>query len=145
MRIAAIGLLLPREARLERVWVVGFASAAWLHTGTAGSRQPPPEHLQVIVSPGQRRPRAPAPGGRQVALDADHVLFFGDLAVTTPVRTAADVARDLPDDEALAALRRLGEVCDVRPHQVIQLLAQMRYARGVAAGRALVNLWAEDR
>jgi len=145
VRIAAIGLLLPPEARLERLWVIGFASAAWFHTGTAGSRLPAPAQLQVIVPPGRRRPRAPGVRGRQVALDAEHVIFFGDLAVTTPVRTAADVARDLPDDEALAALRRLGEVCDVRPHQVIQLLTEMRYARGVATGRALVNEWAQER
>jgi hypothetical protein len=56
-------------------------------------------------------------------------MFLGGMAVTDPVRTAADVALDLLTADALRALRRLGELTGVRPHQVIKVLATMRYAR----------------
>jgi hypothetical protein len=144
IRIAATGLLIPTEVRLNLGWVVGFASAAWLHTGGCGTTQSAQEKLQVIISPRQRRPRVPGIRGRQVALAPDQVVFLGGVAVTDPVRTAADVARDLPPAEALAALRRLHELCEVRPHQVIKVLTSMRYARGAATGRRLVHRWEEE-
>jgi hypothetical protein len=144
IRIAATGLLIPAETRTDLGWVVGFASAAWLHTGGGGTDRPAPEQLQVIIPPGRRRPRVPGIRGRQVALDPDQVVFFGGIAVTDPVRTAADVARDLPAVEALDALNRLGELCEVRPHQVTSVLQSMRYARGAATGRQLVQRWAQE-
>ena len=144
IRSAAAGLLVPAEARVEHGWVLGFGSAAWLHTGVGPSGQPAPSELHVIIPPGRRRPRAPGIRGRQIALPAEHVMFLGGIAVTDPVRTAADVARDLPTADALRALRRLGELTGVRPHQVIQVLATMRYARGAATARQLVRNWAEE-
>jgi propanediol dehydratase small subunit len=63
--------------------------------------------------------------------------------VTDPVRTAADVARDLPPDQAVAALRRLGELCGVRPHEVLEMLGIMRYSRGAATARQVIKRWTE--
>jgi hypothetical protein len=144
IRSSAVSLLIPAELRASAGWVVGFGSAAWLHTGlgTAGSH---PAKLEVIIPPGRRRPRLPGVRGRQVALAPDQVIFVGPVPVTDPVRTAADVARDLPADEAVAALRRLGELCGVRPHHVLQVLATMRYARGAATARQVVKTWTEER
>jgi hypothetical protein len=144
IRSAAAALLIPVEFQASSGWVVAFGSAAWLHTGPGSAPARPPEELQVIVPPGRRRPKRPGVRGRQVALTPDQVTFLGAVPVTDPVRTAADVARDLPAAEAMAALRRLDELCGVRPHQVLQALAGMRYARGVATARQLVRTWAEE-
>ena len=146
VRARAIALLIPDPARPSGSgWVTGFSSAAWLHTGFAGSGRRAPEELHVIIPPGRRRPRADGVRGRQVALRPEQVMFLDGVPVTNPVRTAADVARDLPADAALAALRQLGELSGVRPHQVITMLSGMRYARGAANARRLVNDWAEER
>ncbi len=144
IRASAAGLLIPPDLRANAGWVVGYGSAAWLHTGPGAADQQPPAALQVIVQPGRRRPKLPGVRGRQAVLAPDHVIFLGPIPVTDPVRTAADVARDLPADEAVAALRRLGELCGVRPHNVLQLLATMRYARGAATGRQVVRAWTEE-
>jgi hypothetical protein len=144
VRAAAAALLIPVEFQASSGWVVGFGSAAWLHTGASSAPATPPGELQVIIPPGRRRPKLPGVRGRQVALTPDQVIFLGPVPVTDPVRTAADVARDLPVDEAAAALRRLDELCGVRPHQVLQALAGMRYARGVATARQVVRAWAEE-
>jgi hypothetical protein len=144
IRAAAAGLLIPAEFRVNGGWVVGFGSAAWLHTGPATAPAEPPTELQVIIPPGRRRPQRPGVRGRQVALAPDQVIFLGPVPVTDPVRTAADVARDLPVDEAMAALHRLGELCGVRPHDVLQMLATMRYARGAATARRVVKTWTEE-
>ena len=145
IRALAAGLLIPAEFRVSTGWVVGFGSAAWLHTGPGPGRPPAPAELQVVVPPGRRRPKRPGVRGRQVALAADQVIFLGPVPVTDPVRTAADVARDLPAVEALAALRRLGELCEVRPQPVLELLATMRYARGAATARQVIKAWTEER
>jgi hypothetical protein len=145
VRARATGLLIPRPARADLGWVVGFESAAWLHTGFAGTEQQPPARLQVIIPPGRRRPRDPLIRGRQIALPPDAVMVFDGVPVTTPVRTAADVARDLPAAEALATLRRLGELVRVSPQDVLATLLTMRYARGVVTARERVKIWAEER
>jgi transcriptional regulator with AbiEi antitoxin domain of type IV toxin-antitoxin system len=149
LRTAAAGLLIPHPARVGPDWVIGFASAAWLHTGLgpAGRSSPtesPPTEMHVIIPPGRRRPKVTGVRGRQVALAPDDIMFVDSLAVTGPVRTAADVARDLPAAQALSTLRRLGELCDVRPEQVLQCLRTMRYARGVALARQVIRDWTEQ-
>jgi hypothetical protein len=144
VRAAAVGLLIPARPAADPGWVVGFQSAAWLYTGSATMPAESPSELHVIIPPGQRRPRTRGLRGRQVALERDQVAFVGAVAVTDPVRTAADVARDLPAAEALTVLRRLGELSGVRPHQVISLLSTMRYARGAATARRLVRRWEEE-
>jgi propanediol dehydratase small subunit len=78
-----------------------------------------------------------------VSLATEQITYVGPVAVTDPVRTAADVARDLPAPAAVAALRRLGELYDVRSDDVLQVLASMRYARGAATARQAVRAWAD--
>lgn len=145
IRATAAGLLIPAEQRAPAGWVVGFGSAAWLHTGHGAAASHPPAELEVLVRPGRRRPKLPGVHGRQAALPPEQVIFLGQVPVTDPVRTAADVVRDLPPDQALAALRRLDELCEVRPGQVIEMLATMRYARGAATARQVVTTWSEER
>jgi hypothetical protein len=144
IRVSAVSLLLPDTLGASASWVVGFGSAAWLHTGCDGERPLGPAALEVIIPPGRRRPKLAGIRGRQVALSPDQVIFLGPVPVTDPVRTAADVARDLPADAAVPALRRLGELCEVRPTDVLQLLATMRYARGAATARRVIKAWTDE-
>lgn len=140
VRCAAAALLLPPP---PGSFVVGFGSAAWLLAGCGAVAAPP--RLDVVIPPGRRRPGSPVLRVRQVPLAAASVVTVEGVAVTVPVRTAADVARDLPAETALPALRRLGELADVRPHQVLAELDAMRYARGAATGRRVVRRWSEER
>jgi hypothetical protein len=149
VRADAVRLLLQLDTSPDLGWVVGFSSAAWLHTGFSGGPVGEPEpapltELQVVITPGHRRPRSPSVKGRQVALSPEEVTFMEGVRVTNPVRTAADVARDLPEAEALQALRRLGELTGVRAPQVRSLLSTMRYARGAAIARTIVKRWEEE-
>jgi hypothetical protein len=144
IRAAAVRLLLrPAEGR-DPDWVIGFGSAAWLHTGFSGSTSAPLPQLQVIIPSGARAPKWAAIQGRQVRLAPEHVMFLENVRVTDPNRTAADVARDLPEDQALQVLHRLGQLTEARPHQVLAVLASMRYARGAAIARHLVMRWSDE-
>ena len=60
------------------------------------------------------------------------------------IRTAADIARDLPAAAAIEALMRLRELTDVTPQQVLHRLASMRYARGAATARAVIAAWQDS-
>jgi hypothetical protein len=145
VRALAAGLLIPPRIRAAGGWVVGFGSASWVYTGLrflTGEPGPPPV-LQVIVPPGQRRPGSPGVRGRQVRLGDRDVAFLHDLLITSPVRTAADIARDLPPQRAMPLLLAMEELCGVRPRRVLAQLGQMRYARGAAQARQLVLRWAE--
>jgi uroporphyrinogen decarboxylase len=79
---------------------------------------------------------------KAAGVDLDIVAGTGPV-IAHPVRTAADVARDLPADQAVAALHRLGELCGVRPEHVLQVLATMRYARGAATARPVIKTWTD--
>jgi hypothetical protein len=146
VRTLAAELLIPQAARVDpgrgSGWVVGFSSAAWLHTGFTPTPEPPSE-LHVIVPPGRRRPRTAGVRGRQVVLTPEQVTYLGAVPVTDPVRTAVDVARDLSSTDAVPALHRLGELCGVRPHDVLETLTTMRYARGAANARRTIKLWTD--
>lgn len=143
VRAEAAAVLIPAHRREEEpLWVVGYASAAWLHTGLTAGREPPVE-LEILVPPGWRRPDRPGLRGRQLQLAPEHVTYVGPVAVTTPLRTAADVARDLPADLAVPILNRLGELTGVRPHQVLHLLTSLRHVRGVVGARKVIRTWAD--
>lgn len=89
--------------------VLGAAAAAWVLTGVHGgvlARTWPPEApVEVAYSPGTHCP-PPRPGRvvrRAPGLAADTVRLAG-VPVTSPTRTAADVARTAPHDDAVAVL-----------------------------------------
>ena len=116
---------------------IGFRTAAWVHTG---GDEPPMVELAVPVG----TPRVV--GGvriRRVAtLPAADVVRLRGVLVTTPPRTAADVARDLPPAEALQWLDRLRHHAGVHPDDVVAQLDAMPFARRIAPARRLVRAWA---
>jgi hypothetical protein len=139
VRVAAARLLLPPAAVNGAGWAVGYGSAVWMHLGWwPDGRQ---DRLDLLLPAGRPRPKDPGLRPRQAAVRADEIVRIGGVPVTGVVRTAADVARDLPPDPALAALRRMGELLGLRPGPVLETLAGMRYSRGAATARRLVVSW----
>jgi len=129
------------ETDPNRGRAVGFGTAAWVHTGAWPG--PAADPLDLVIGRNRRAPRLSGVRVRQVDVPAEHLETIQGLQVTRPGRTAADVARDLPRAHALSALRRLQELHDVHPPQVLQILASMPYARGAAVGREVVRAWAD--
>jgi hypothetical protein len=77
---------------------------------------------------------------RNETLDEDEVTMIAGIQVTTPARTAFDLARHLPRDKAVA---RLDALMNVRPFSIedVSLLAKRhRGARGLRRLRAALPL-----
>jgi hypothetical protein len=70
------------------------------------------------------------------------VVRLADITVTTPARTAADLARTLAPPVVETALDLLGRSCGLTVVDVLDQLERMRHARGVVRARDLVHAWA---
>lgn len=145
-RARAVALLVPEPVRAGGA-VLGFVAAAWVHAGWTPTGRPP-ELFDLVLPPAVRRPAGPPVRVRQMRLPAAHVVRVGGLPVTAPVRTVADLARDLPAGrarEAFEALRveasRAGALLDVL--EVLRCLDQMARARGCTQARMVVAGWPE--
>jgi hypothetical protein len=135
LRAAAVAAL--AGAALTGGAAVGFRTAAWVHIGGA---EPPV--LEVASPLGSHRAVRGGVRLRQVALPAGDVERVAGVPVTTPPRTAADLARDLPAAEALPWLDRLRDGAGVTPAAVVRQLDAMPAARRVTTARRLVRAWA---
>lgn len=82
LRARALASGVPRRAIADR------GSAAWIH----GTRSTPPPRAQVCLLPAHRGTLVPVGvDGRQRSLEGDEFEPIGPIAVTTPLRTAADL------------------------------------------------------
>lgn len=100
LRAGALRLSIP--ATLERRAVLGQLAAAWVY-GCA----PPPLVISLLVDNDGNTAFLPAHSGctlRQVHLDTVDVQSVGGTLVTSPLRTAMDVARSAPEGTARAIL-----------------------------------------
>jgi hypothetical protein len=138
LRLAALRLVVPAHLR-EAGAVVCLDTAVWLLAGG-----PAPALVDLALPPGFARPRA---RGLRV-----HQLRYGvgDLwpplpedAVTSPARTAADMARRLPADQAVPLLAVLGVTTGLRPGQVHGVLAGLEGRGGVRRAQRSVVAWSE--
>jgi hypothetical protein len=77
---------------------------------------------------------------REERIRADESMPLGDLLVTTPERTALDVARHLPRGEAVAHLDALAAATGIKPADVLTLADRYPGARGVRRARAVAPL-----
>jgi very-short-patch-repair endonuclease len=77
---------------------------------------------------------------REERIGPDEIMRLGDLAVTTPQRTALDLARHLPRTEAVAHLDALAAATGVNPGAVLALAGRYPGARGIRRARATVPL-----
>lgn len=125
LRAAALAHLVPARA------VVGRRSAAWVHVGGAA-----PDRVELLFPPRSHRTD---PDLERVAaeatLGAADVLMCGPVRVTTPLRTAIDVARFLPPAEATSIVTLLVAAGGVRPDELLAGLDRVGAARGVRRAR----------
>lgn len=102
--------------------------AKWIHPGT------PIE----MIAPRQR----PRPGVviRNERIDWDEICAIGELAVTTPARTALDLARHLDRDLAVRHLDALAAATGVTVEDVAPLVERYRGWRGMKRARIALDL-----
>jgi hypothetical protein len=139
LRARAAALVLP-ERLAAAGGIVGFASAAWVHAGwhPEGS----PGSLDVMAA--ERVSPVRGVRIRQVGVSPEDVVTLEGLSLTSPARTAADLARDWPWSAALAGLAALVRDTEMVPDDVLACLGRMRGARGVAQARPAVARWAAE-
>ncbi|MBO0922774.1 hypothetical protein J1G42_18300 [Cellulomonas sp. zg-ZUI222] len=129
VRAAAFAALVPQRG------TVGREAAAWVHAG--GS---PPGRVTVLVRSGARRPDPhPSRTTAEADLTEADVVDLGGVRVTTVLRTAVDVARWLPTEDALRVLRRLPPV-GLDPADALRRLEQHAGGRGVRRARRTLRL-----
>ena len=138
LRLTALRLVVPPQLR-EAGAVLCLDTAVWLFAGG-----PAPALVDLALPPAHARPRA---RGLRV-----HQLRYGrqdlwnplpDDPVTSPARTAADMARRLPCAQAVPLLAALGLVTGLRPGQVHAVLALLEGGAGVRGAQRSVIAWSE--
>ncbi|VEG57621.1 cullin, a subunit of E3 ubiquitin ligase [Mycolicibacterium aurum] len=117
-----------------RTGVIAGRAAAALHGAKWIDTQTP---IDIIAE--HTRPRSGIIV-REERIGVDEITSVGGLCVTTPVRTALDLARHLPRDTAVCHLDALGRATGVRPDRVLELAARYRGARGIQRARQSLAL-----
>ncbi|MCT9867858.1 hypothetical protein [Paenarthrobacter aurescens] len=105
LRARAAALTVPERIRTKVV--AGRLTAAWIY-GCAN----PPEHLSLLVDAKHRISSlrgTTACSLHEVRLGQMDVVSLGGMLVSSPLRTAADIALHVEADRALPALKRLLE------------------------------------
>lgn len=77
---------------------------------------------------------------RDEKIQADEICRVGDLNVTTPTRTALDLARFLPRKEAVPLLDALAGATGVDAASVLELAARYPRLRGMPCAREALDL-----
>ena len=141
LRLKALGLVVPESA------VVVDGTAAWVYAGNRALA--PGEHKQLLPPRlfderrGCRMRRSGVDSGTRDMREED-VIELGGLRITTPLRTATDVARLQHPQRALASLDSLLAVRVIDQEELIVALERFRGFRGVVRARSLVR-WADGR
>ncbi len=124
--------------------------AAWLWTGRSGIvagkaaaamhgvyRIADSDPIEMIAKHG--RPQAGVVIHEE-RIQEDEVQQIGRLRVTTPARTALDIARRLPRNEALEHLDALARKTGITPKDALRLTNRYAAARGIRAARTALPL-----
>jgi hypothetical protein len=77
---------------------------------------------------------------RNERIDADEIVRIGELLVTTPTRTAFDMARHLPRDSAVRHLDALARATGITTADVLPLVDRYPRARGLPRARIALAL-----
>ena len=136
LRASAAGLVVsPAAVFVDR-------TAAWLHGVDVYDYREleilPPLDC-VVLRDRSRIERPELVGGERDLALADVTTVFG-LRVTTPLRTALDLACRLPRPDGLAALDELMRRHDLSRGQLVGQLPRFRRRRGVVKARELVSI-----
>jgi hypothetical protein len=138
---AARGQQLSLRHRTEGAWlwsrrraIVAGAAASALH----GARWVDPDVPIELVWSNTRPPRGIV--AREQLLVNDEVARVAGLPVTTPVRTAYDLGRNLPRGRAVARLDALMRATPFSREDVLLLAERYPAARGVRRLRSVLHL-----
>lgn len=122
--------------------VVCGRTAAWLWGVDAlamGAHRILPD-VDVMTPAGGSAARRAGVLGCSGALPTQDVVRLGSVQVTTPARTAADLARLLRRPDALASLDAILRLPDLDAAEVARVLTRFGGHRGVVQGRELLEL-----
>ncbi|MBP2450364.1 hypothetical protein [Mycolicibacterium lutetiense] len=114
--------------------VIAGRAAAALHGAQWVDDDAP---VELITKHGRRRPGIIV---REERIRPDEICRISDLNVTTPLRTALDLARFLPRDQAVAHLDAMAIATGVDAGQVLELAARYRGLRGIPSARTALDL-----
>lgn len=141
------GVYLPKGAKPT---LAARASAAWLWTGRNGvisGRAAAALHgakwvdattpIEIIAEHGRRRDGVIV---REERVGDDEIVSIGELPVTSPARTAFDLARHLPRDAAVVHLDALAAATGVSAADTAPLARRYRGARGVRSADVALDL-----
>jgi hypothetical protein len=148
-RYAALypGVYVPKDGSID---LFPRAFGAWLWSGRAGViagstaaslHIPVPRDQSTSVEMiGEQRRTPPGLTVRQERILDDEICHFGELPVTSPARTALDLARRLPRDEAVVRLDQLAAETAVTYADVHALAERYTGARGVGQAWEAIGL-----
>lgn len=114
--------------------VVAGLSAAALH----GVHAVPDATTVELIMPNTRAPEGISI--RNEAICDDEVMTVRGMRVTTPARTALDLGRRLPRDEAVKWLDKLAAASALDDDRLAALLARYRNTRGIDHARTALSL-----
>lgn len=120
--------------RSRRRGVLAGYSAAALHGSKWINASLP---AAIIDTNARREPRVQIWEDR---IEADEVCVVGGMRVTTPERTALDLASRFPLDPAVAAVDALIQATHLKLADVEQLVERYRGRRGIKTARAALDL-----
>jgi len=137
VRAAAVREVLPPE--VLAAGVLCAETAVWLLCGGE-----PPWPLDLVIPRRGGGPRVRGVEGLRVheqRLYAQDTEPVAGLAVTTAVRTAVDLARELPVAEAVLRFTRLSAATGLQPREVTGYLRRLGPVPGLRSARAAVTAW----
>ena len=137
----ARGVAITAQQRATAAWLrsrrrgilAGFSAAA-LH----GARWIDPGRPATIIDTNRRRTRGVDAWAD--AIDDDEVWLVRGMAVTSPARTALDIASRYPKDSAVASIDALAGATDLKSADVEMLAERYKGRRGIRAARAALEL-----
>lgn len=118
----------------RRRGVIAGRAAAALHGARWVDASTP---IEIIAEHTRRRAGVVV---REERITPDEITYFGELAVTTPVRTALDLGRHLPRNAAVAHLDALAAATGVTAAEVVALAGRYRGARGIRFAQTAIDL-----
>lgn len=136
------------DRHLERTLEVNTCAAAlWVPDGIVTGRAAAALHGVGWIDPLAPievigRSRRPRPGVivREERIGSDEYTTSASVRVSTPARTALDLALHLPRRQALPLLDALAAATGVRPSTVLTLARRYGGARGIRRARAILPL-----
>ena len=113
--------------------LAGFSAAALYGTKWIDLSQP----ASIIDS---NRRATPGVQVWEERIEPDEIAIVDAMRVTTPARTALDLARRYPKSTAVAAIDALAQVVELKSADIEQLAERYKGRRGIRAARAVIEL-----